>query len=308
MLGHDTGDSGMFVNALVALTGVGYFTAWSVSFYPQLILNHRRKRTTGLSADFIIINPVGFLALTIWNWGVYFSPLAQKQYKARHDGHRPQISVSDLAFSLHALVISILTLAQVVHYAWREKKVKARDGPDESSRLLDQHDEAPRGVRGAADLVVTTSTIRPSVPFQLGLIAIAVSAFVSAGLVWTGRAEWLDWLYFISTIKLIISLVKYIPQVLLNYRLKSAEGFATSQVVLDLTGSFLSFAQLVISSIWVEHDPSGIIANPSKLGLSFLSVFFDVILITQKHIVYPQRRGKRLEEVEEEEEVEAVER
>lgn len=76
----------------------------------------------------------------------------------------------------------------------------------------------------------------------------------------------------------------------------------------DLTGSFLSFAQLVISSIWVEHDPSGIIANPSKLGLSFLSVFFDVILITQKHIVYPQRRGKRLEEVEEEEEVEAVER
>jgi cystinosin len=247
MLGHDTGDSGMFVNALVALTGVGYFTAWSVSFYPQLILNHRRKRyvsyacshvpplsrrTTGLSADFIIINPVGFLALTIWNWGVYFSPLAQKQYKARHDGHRPQISVSDLAFSLHALVISILTLAQVVYYAWREKKVKARDGPDESSRLLDQHDEAPRGVRGAADLVVTTSTIRPSVPFQLGLIAIAVSAFVSAGLVWTGRAEWLDWLYFISTIKLIISLVKYIPQVLLNYRLKSAEGFATSQVVL----------------------------------------------------------------------------
>lgn len=33
-----------FVRAIVALTGVGYFTAWSVSFYPQIILNYQRKK------------------------------------------------------------------------------------------------------------------------------------------------------------------------------------------------------------------------------------------------------------------------
>jgi cystinosin len=29
--------------ALSATSGVVYFTAWSASFYPQLILNYRRK-------------------------------------------------------------------------------------------------------------------------------------------------------------------------------------------------------------------------------------------------------------------------
>jgi len=33
-----------FANAVAAATGVGYFVAWSVSFYPQLILNYKRKK------------------------------------------------------------------------------------------------------------------------------------------------------------------------------------------------------------------------------------------------------------------------
>lgn len=31
-------------NALVAFTGVAYFAAWSISFYPQIILNYKRKK------------------------------------------------------------------------------------------------------------------------------------------------------------------------------------------------------------------------------------------------------------------------
>lgn len=58
----------------------------------------------------------------------------------------------------------------------------------------------------------------------------------------------------------------------------------------DLTGSVLSFAQLVISSIWIEKDPSGIIANPAKLGLSLLSILFDVIFIVQNYVLYPNRK------------------
>jgi hypothetical protein len=30
-------------DAVVAICGVIYFSAWSLSFYPQLILNYRRK-------------------------------------------------------------------------------------------------------------------------------------------------------------------------------------------------------------------------------------------------------------------------
>lgn len=37
--------------------------------------------------------------------------------------------------------------------------------------------------------------------------------------------SWLNWLYFLSFVKLGISLVKYIPQVLLNYKRKSTVGW-----------------------------------------------------------------------------------
>ena len=59
-----------------------------------------------------------------------------------------------------------------------------------------------------------------------------LASFGSGILVWTGKAEFLDWLYFISTLKLVITTVKYLPQVLLIYRLKSAEGLAMGAILL----------------------------------------------------------------------------
>lgn len=32
-----------FANAVVAVWGVAYFSAWSFSFYPQILLNFQRK-------------------------------------------------------------------------------------------------------------------------------------------------------------------------------------------------------------------------------------------------------------------------
>lgn len=54
----------------------------------------------------------------------------------------------------------------------------------------------------------------------------------------------------------------------------------------DMIGSIFSFSQLVISSVFVDHDPSGIIANPAKLGLAGLSFTFDIIFIVQKYWLY----------------------
>jgi hypothetical protein len=44
---------------LSALFGITYFAAWSVSFYPQSILNFRRKTTSGTTVDFPLINTLG---------------------------------------------------------------------------------------------------------------------------------------------------------------------------------------------------------------------------------------------------------
>jgi hypothetical protein len=59
----------------------------------------------------------------------------------------------------------------------------------------------------------------------------------------------------------------------------------------DLIGSILSFAQLVISSVFIAHDPSGITANPAKLGLSGLSASFDVVILAQKYVFFRGARG-----------------
>lgn len=42
------------------LCGWLYFIAWSLSFYPQPLLNFRRKTTQGLTPDFPLLNVYGF--------------------------------------------------------------------------------------------------------------------------------------------------------------------------------------------------------------------------------------------------------
>lgn len=60
----------------------------------------------------------------------------------------------------------------------------------------------------------------------------------------------------------------------------------------------LSLFQLVISSIFIEHDPSGIIANPVKLGLAFQSIVFDLIFLVQKLYLYKDASDPALEDRE----------
>jgi len=267
------------------ICGVIYFTAWSISFYPQPILNYKRKSAIGLSADFTWINPLGFLALTLWSWGVYFSPIARDQYRRRHDGHEPQISIADLAFSLHALLASLFQLFQVYYYTFFYSRLRPSWSSSEEDPLLPPRIPLPHE-RMVAEPIVSTQPTRPSVWFQLIMAACWIMAFGGAVLVWTGKQEFLDWLYLLSSLKLLISSVKFVPQVLLNWRLQSSEGFAVTMPILDFTGGLFSFLQLVISSVFIERDPGGIIANPAKLGLSFLSVLFDTIFILQKFYFY----------------------
>lgn len=64
------------------LIGWVYFLAWSASFYPQAILNQRRKSVQGLSMDFIHLNVLGFLCYTVSapRFPASFSPLAGPEY------------------------------------------------------------------------------------------------------------------------------------------------------------------------------------------------------------------------------------
>ncbi|GMK59559.1 hypothetical protein CspeluHIS016_0801650 [Cutaneotrichosporon spelunceum] len=259
--------------------GVIYFTAWSASFYPQIILNHKRRSALGLAPDFVVVNPIGFLCLTIWSFGAYFSPTARRQYAERHDGHTPQVSKSDLAFSAHALLLSTLTLIQSAWLFYRAHR--ARRNIEEESPLVRRKHKAP---------------VTPHRLTRVALVAMAIATLWVGTSTLLGQTELLDLLYFASSLKIIITTIKYTPQLILNYKLKSVRGFAITTILADLTGGIFSLAQLVISSVFIDGQVAGIWANPGKLGLALLTIVFDIAFIVQHYVLYPNRGDENEDE------------
>jgi cystinosin len=63
-----------------------------------------------------------------------------------------------------------------------------------------------------------------------------------------GQIHWLDFLNTCSYIKLAITLIKYVPQAVLNYRRKSTQGWSIGNILLDFTGGILSMTQMMLNS------------------------------------------------------------
>jgi cystinosin len=95
-----------------------YTTSWSLSFYPQPLLNFRRKSTSGTTIDFPIINVLGFLAYFTSNAAFLYSPVIREQYALRNRGLTPTVEFNDLAFAGHAVILSILTYTQFFPWIW----------------------------------------------------------------------------------------------------------------------------------------------------------------------------------------------
>lgn len=92
-------------------------------------------------------------------------------------------------------------------------------------------------------------------------------------------------MYSLSYIKLLLTVFKYIPQVIANFRRRSTIGWSIWQQLLDFSGGFFSLLQLVIDSS-LQADWSGLTGNPIKFGLSNISMFFDLIFIFQHYVLF----------------------
>eukprot|EP00536_Pseudo-nitzschia_multiseries_P004110 jgi/Psemu1/253294/estExt_Genewise1Plus.C_670024 len=237
-----------------AAIGYIYFLAWSVSFYPQVISNFKRKSVEGLSPDFVVLNVIGFACYTAYNASFFWNTAIREDYKKRY-GPDAEITVqsNDVAFALHALVLSFVTFCQIVYYSTR-----------------------------------TRAGIRLSKPILAVIVGIVTVSHLDSfrdnddGL---GKFNWLDFLYILSYIKIFISLIKYIPQVLLNARRKSTVGWSIWNILLDFTGGMLSDLQLVLDCADLK-DFSGITHNKAKLALGSLSIVFDIMFLVQHYCLY----------------------
>lgn len=73
---------------------------------------------------------------------------------------------------------------------------------------------------------------------------ILVTLIIASVGVW----HWLDFLNSCSYIKLAITLIKYVPQAVMNYRRKSTAGWSIGNILLDFTGGSLSMLQMILNS------------------------------------------------------------
>jgi cystinosin len=119
------------------LFGWIYTLCWSLSFYPQPILNFRRQSTSGTAIDFPFVNVLGFLAYFVSNSAFLYSPRIREEYALRHHGLTPTVQTNDVAFALHACLMSSICLSQFVPGLWGfDKRGKGGAGSRISKGIL----------------------------------------------------------------------------------------------------------------------------------------------------------------------------
>ncbi|XP_068153163.1 cystinosin homolog [Drosophila tropicalis] len=228
-----------------------YFVAWSVSFYPQIWINYRRKSVEGLNFDFLTLNIVGFTLYSLFNCGLYFVESLQDEYENRHPRGLNPVMLNDVFFSLHAMFATTITIVQCFIYERGQQRVS----------------KTACGILGI---------------FTLFVIISAILAGVSV-------IHWLDFLYYCSYVKLTITIIKYVPQALMNFRRKSTVGWSIGNILLDFTGGTLSMLQMILNAHNYD-DWVSIFGDPTKFGLGLFSVLFDIFFMLQHYVFYRHAR------------------
>jgi hypothetical protein len=72
------------LSLFISIVGWTYFAAWSISAYPQIIMNFTRRSVIGLNFDYLALNLVGQSAYTVFNVYLYTSRNMQKLYYEKH--------------------------------------------------------------------------------------------------------------------------------------------------------------------------------------------------------------------------------
>ncbi|CAH2075528.1 unnamed protein product, partial [Iphiclides podalirius] len=242
------------ISIISYIMGWIYFAAWSVSFYPQIYINFKRKSVVGLNFDFLALNIMGFTMYSLFNCGLYFSKAIQDEYLSRHPRSVNPVQLNDVFFSLHAAFATLVTITQCYLYERDDQRVSMTG----------------RGI----------------------LSGFVVVVIVTAGLGAGGQIEWLDFLYGCSYIKLCITLIKYVPQAYMNYKRKSTVGWSIGNIFLDFVGGFLSILQMALNA-YNYNDWISFFGDATKFGLGLFSLVFDVFFILQHYVFYRHADEKK---------------
>ncbi|XP_052825371.1 cystinosin [Octopus bimaculoides] len=226
------------------IVGWIYFIVWTVSFYPQAILNYKRKSVVGLNFDFVGYNLIGFLAYGMFNAFLYWDPAIQKLYFHDNPYGVLPVQLNDVVFTIHATFISLFTIGQIYVYERGNQKV---------SKI------------GQVIII-------------LMILFILISLIVAGA----KAINWLQFLYYLSYVKLFVTFIKYIPQCHMNCVRRSTEGWSIWGVLMDFIGGAFSVLQMFILS-YNNDDWKSLFGDPTKFGLGVFSIAFDIIFCLQHY-------------------------
>ncbi|KAI5443361.1 cystinosin homolog isoform X1 [Lathyrus oleraceus] len=227
------------------------FVAWSTSFYPQLFMNFSRKSVVGLNFNYLLLNNTKQSLYLIYNASLYFSSTLQFQYHKKYgfDQMIP-VAANDVAFSIHAVLITTILLFQVIIYE-----------------------------RGNQSISKIT----------MGIITMV---WVTAGVCFFIAFPSNSWLWLVTifnTMQVLLASIKYIPQAVMNFMLKSTDGFCIGNVFLDFIGGISNVAQMVTQSI-DQNSLVNFYGNLGKVLLSLVTLFFDILFMFQRFVLYPSNK------------------
>ena len=157
--------------AISTALGWSYFVVWSLSFWPQALLNWRRKSVVGMSFDFQLVNILGYAAYSAYCVCLRFDPRTRRAY-ARAFGDENLVATPDVCFALHGFALTALQIGQIAMY-------------DRGTQRLS----------------------RVSVAFSAACVGgtAAYAALVVAAPPALPDLRWLDLLYWLSLIKLVVT-------------------------------------------------------------------------------------------------------
>ncbi|XP_043439329.1 cystinosin isoform X1 [Prionailurus bengalensis] len=240
------------VSIINQVIGWIYFVAWSISFYPQVITNWRRKSVIGLSFDFVALNLTGFVAYSVFNIGLFWVPYIKEQFFLKYPNGVNPVDSNDVFFSLHAVALTLVIMVQCFLYERGSQHVSW-----------------------------------PAISFLvLSWLFVLITMILAA----VGVTTWLRFLFCFSYIKLAVTLVKYFPQAYMNFYYKSTEGWSIGNVLLDFTGGSFSLLQMFLQS-YNNDQWTLIFGDPTKFGLGVFSIFFDIVFFIQHFCLYRKNPG-----------------
>jgi LCT (Lysosomal Cystine Transporter) family transporter len=240
---------------ILVVTGWAYALCWAVAYYPQVYKNWKRKSVVGFSTDFVILNLFGYGMYVIFNSCMFWSKEVQSEYYESHHTHQLPVLINDVLIAFHNFTLTGIQLIQIIMYRAR--------GNNPSKICI--------GV----------------LTLWFGIITLLIVLRV---------AHVFNWLVLVTALgyfKMIASASKYIPQALVNFRMKAVIGFSMEYVFLDLSGAILSMVQMVVLFA-ITQSSSAISGNLPKFTLAIVAGSFSILYIIQRYVLYKHNSEKGL--------------